>query len=237
MIFQFSDGEFSDPIATSLKMWKKINSFIVVRILHHFREIEQKSTSMPPRPPGLPPNFPSRILLQPPHSKTCQAVPEVTRKTFGDRAFFHAGRTVWNALPSSLRNCRNIESFKVHLKTYLFKKAFNFNFVFLLLFRSISSVKRWFGKLFQSLTILTKKQYLKELTLANLVCILFGWLARSSVFTSTKLEIVIKVQAIQSCSIPLQIGILIDAEVCSSLARCIVHHMTSRVVFDQERYS
>ena len=44
MIFQFSDGEFSDPIATSLKMWKKKN-------------------------------FPSRILLQPPHSKTCCAVP------------------------------------------------------------------------------------------------------------------------------------------------------------------
>ena len=41
----------------------------------------------------------------------------------------------------------------------------------------ISSVKRWFGKLFQSLTILTKKEYLKELTLANLVCILYGWLA------------------------------------------------------------
>ena len=40
MIFQFSDGEFSDPIARSLKMWKKINSFIVIRILHHFREIE-----------------------------------------------------------------------------------------------------------------------------------------------------------------------------------------------------
>ena len=28
MIFQFSDGEFSGPIATSLKMWKKINSLI-----------------------------------------------------------------------------------------------------------------------------------------------------------------------------------------------------------------
>ena len=27
MIFQFSDGEFSDPIATSLKMWKKKISF------------------------------------------------------------------------------------------------------------------------------------------------------------------------------------------------------------------
>ena len=39
------------------------------------------------------------------------------------------------------------------------------------------SVKRWLSKVFQSLTILTKKDYLKELTLANLVCILYGWLA------------------------------------------------------------
>ena len=29
MIFHFSDGEFSGPLATPLKMWKKINSFIV----------------------------------------------------------------------------------------------------------------------------------------------------------------------------------------------------------------
>ena len=56
----------------------------------------------------------------------------------------------------------------------------------------ISSVKRWLGKLFQSLTILTKKEYLKELTLANLVCILYGWLALVF-FTSTKLEMVVKV--------------------------------------------
>ena len=44
---------------------------------------------------------------------------------------------------------------------------------FLNLLTLISSVKRWFDKLFQSLTILTKKEYLKELTLANLVCILY----------------------------------------------------------------
>ena len=36
----------------------------------------------------------------------------------------------------------------------------------------ISSVKRWFGKLFQSLTILMKKEYLKELTLASLESLL-----------------------------------------------------------------
>ena len=44
-------------------------------------------------------------------SETVLVIPKVTRKTFGDRAFFHAGPTVWNALPSSLRNCRNIDSF------------------------------------------------------------------------------------------------------------------------------
>ena len=48
---------------------------------------------------------------------------------------------------------------------------------FLSLLTLIWSVKRWFSKLFQSLTILTKNDYLKELTLANLVCILYGWLA------------------------------------------------------------
>ena len=58
-------------------------------------------------------------------SETLLVIPKVTRKTSGDRAFFHAGPTVWNALPSSLRNCRNIDSFKVQLKTNLFKKAFN----------------------------------------------------------------------------------------------------------------
>ena len=31
MIFQFNDGEFSGPVATSLKMWKKINNFIVIK--------------------------------------------------------------------------------------------------------------------------------------------------------------------------------------------------------------
>ena len=58
-------------------------------------------------------------------SETLLVIAKVTRKTFGDQVFFHAGPTVYNALPSSLRNCRNIDSFKVQLKTYLFKKAFN----------------------------------------------------------------------------------------------------------------
>ena len=82
---------------------------------------------------GLAPQYLSQLLVVKPRtgyslrsdSETLLVIPKVTRKTFGDRAFFHAGRTVWNALPSSLRNCRNIDSFKVQSKTYLFKKAFN----------------------------------------------------------------------------------------------------------------
>ena len=52
-------------------------------------------------------------------------VPSVRCKTFGERAFVHAGPTVWNALPLSLRICDNLNCFKKGLKTHLFVKAFN----------------------------------------------------------------------------------------------------------------
>ena len=85
---------------------------------------------------GLAPQYLSELLVVKPttryslrsDSETLLVIPKVTQKTFGDRAFFHAGPIVWNALPSSLRNCMNIDSFKVQLKTYLFKKAFNLQF-------------------------------------------------------------------------------------------------------------
>ena len=82
---------------------------------------------------ALAPQYLSEVLVVKPRtryslqsdSETLLVIHKVTRKTFGDGAFFHAGPTVWNALPSSLRNCMNIDSFKVQLKTYLFKKGFN----------------------------------------------------------------------------------------------------------------
>ena len=82
---------------------------------------------------GLPPQYFSELIVVKPRTRyslrsdygALLVIPKVTRKTFGDRAFSHAGPTVWNALPSNLRNCRNIDSFKVKLKSHLFKKAFN----------------------------------------------------------------------------------------------------------------
>jgi hypothetical protein len=51
-----------------------------------------------------------------------------TRSTFvQDRAFCVAGPTLWNSLPLCLREERNFASFKAHLKTFLFRKAYNDN--------------------------------------------------------------------------------------------------------------
>ena len=47
MIFQFSDGEFSGPIATSLKMWEKINSFIVIIVIITFSVTLEKLNRNP----------------------------------------------------------------------------------------------------------------------------------------------------------------------------------------------
>ena len=41
-------------------------------------------------------------------------------KTWGERAFTHAGPYLWNSLPEDIKNCKSSESFKNHLKTYLF---------------------------------------------------------------------------------------------------------------------
>ena len=78
-LFQFSDREFSDPIATSLKMWKKINSFIV--IIAFFVTLEKKNRNPQARNPLPPKNISfthsSIAPPPPPYSKTCCAVPVV----------------------------------------------------------------------------------------------------------------------------------------------------------------
>ena len=68
MIFQFSDGELSDPIATSLKMWKKINSFIVIIAFSvTLEKLNRNPQACPPHPAQK--KIPSRILLWPPTRK------------------------------------------------------------------------------------------------------------------------------------------------------------------------
>ena len=51
-------------------------------------------------------------------------VPRTKLVTAGDRAFKAAAPHLWNSLPVSIRTEKNIESFKKHLKTHLFRIAF-----------------------------------------------------------------------------------------------------------------
>ena len=53
--------------------------------------------------------------------RVCQNVPAVRSKTLGDRAFMVAAPRLWNSLPKDLRAITNVNSFKAHIKTYLFK--------------------------------------------------------------------------------------------------------------------
>ena len=51
-------------------------------------------------------------------------VPATTRKTFGDRAFAHAGPQLWNSLPTHIRETETLDKFKKKLKTFLFAEAY-----------------------------------------------------------------------------------------------------------------
>ena len=53
------------------------------------------------------------------------AVPKSRLKTYGDRAFSVAAPKLWNELQLDLRSLDTINFFKKHLKTDLFKKAYN----------------------------------------------------------------------------------------------------------------
>jgi hypothetical protein len=46
------------------------------------------------------------------------------RTRLGERAFSYAGPHLWNGLPLTLRQCRTLSTFKVSLKTHLFKDYF-----------------------------------------------------------------------------------------------------------------
>ena len=47
-----------------------------------------------------------------------------TELNLGKRAFSVAAPIIWNELPTTLKSCESLASFRKHLKTYLFKIAF-----------------------------------------------------------------------------------------------------------------
>ena len=67
----------------------------------------------------------SRSLLRLRSADTGQLHVPRTRTVLGDRAFAVAGPRTWNSLPVMVRSAPSLSTFKKHLKTYLFRHAFN----------------------------------------------------------------------------------------------------------------
>ncbi len=64
---------------------------------------------------------PSRNLRS---SNSCSLVVPKTHTLWGDRSLAHAGTYLWNKLPQDIRNISDVHTFKVTLKTHLFKMYF-----------------------------------------------------------------------------------------------------------------
>ena len=70
----------------------------------------------------LQPYLPSRDLRSSTMNRLVDPQPRTVR--YGERAFSICAPKLWNALPSDLRCCTSLDSFKKDLKTHLFKKAY-----------------------------------------------------------------------------------------------------------------
>ena len=70
----------------------------------------------------LTPYTPSRQLRS--SSKDLLSIPHFNLKTYGARSFSVAAPTLWNSLPSDIKNSSSVSLFKHKLKTFLFQKAF-----------------------------------------------------------------------------------------------------------------
>lgn len=68
------------------------------------------------------PYKPSRLLRS--AGKNLLEVPKSNTKSYGDRSFAIYGPKLWNSIPTELRTCPSLQTFKTKLKTYLFCKYF-----------------------------------------------------------------------------------------------------------------
>ena len=66
--------------------------------------------------------FPARSLRS--AEQNVLAVKRYNIEHYGRRSFSVAGPSLWNALPSAIRNYMSLPAFRSSLKTHLFREAF-----------------------------------------------------------------------------------------------------------------
>lgn len=101
--------------------WLPIESRIVYKVLMNvFKAINGQSPEYLSE--LLKTSVPERCLRS--QNNNNLVIPRTKLKKYGDRAFAHAGPTLWNELPINLKKAKSVQAFKKLLKTYLFKKAY-----------------------------------------------------------------------------------------------------------------
>ena len=106
-----------DHISPTLKQlhWLPVEKRIIFKIaVLTFNVISNKS-----------PLYLHDLIIMPQKSTTRSSgknllVVPLTKSESDRRSFSYASPSVWNSLPQNLRDCHNIETFKKHLKTFLF---------------------------------------------------------------------------------------------------------------------
>ena len=68
-------------------------------------------------------NVPRQLRSSPSQESQQLSIPR-TKLNLGKRAFSVAAPIIWNELPTTLKSCESLASFRKNLKTYLFKIAF-----------------------------------------------------------------------------------------------------------------
>ena len=81
---------------------------------------------------GQAPEYLKELVQEKVNSRTLRSsselllnVPKYKLKTYGHMAFCVAAPTLWNSIPSHIRNSKSLTVFKKQVKTFLFKQVFN----------------------------------------------------------------------------------------------------------------
>jgi hypothetical protein len=81
---------------------------------------------------GLAPQYVAELLHVKVNSRALRSshqnllcVPVTRLKSYGDRSFYSFAPRLWNTLPQELHQCKDLDTFKCALKTYLFKQHYN----------------------------------------------------------------------------------------------------------------
>ena len=137
LIYKVPKSTHTTPLLFDLN-WPLINSWIQYKIaLTCFHVVSGT----------VPLNLSELLHLYSPFCSPCSAsdtkifsVPEVCRRTLGERSFHCIGPVIWNSLPFSDRHTISLFSFKSKQKTHLFSSAYLFVMFFFVSIKPITSM-------------------------------------------------------------------------------------------------